>query len=216
MNSLGLRIAIATLTISISAAHAQSCSHQNVTRTATLAREADRSLSAVPVVDEFGTDVPVAGQKAIAATKDRLDDYTVAVMACAPAEVAQAELERTLASFAGVKLPGESSGKKRSLDMPRYGGGPYLHARLLARDVIGVEATIGIACGEDTMLMIFERRGDGWVETLRTQSAPYKTVAGGWMAFDYGVSPRDKNGHWFVVTKNIAPWCSSTWSEIRY
>jgi hypothetical protein len=66
------------------------------------------------------------------------------------------------------------------------------------------------------MLMIFERRRDGWVETLRTQSAPYKTVAGGWMAFDYGVSPRDRDGHWFVVTKNIAPWCSSTWSEIRY
>lgn len=36
------------------------------------------------------------------------------------------------------------------------------------------------------------------------------------MAFGYGVSPTDGDGHWFLVTHDIAPWCSSTWSGIRY
>src|SRR6185437_14856484 len=82
--------------------------------------------------------------------------------------------------------------------------------------LITVVARFGIECGDDAMLMIFERRGNAWVETLRTTGAPYETVAGGWGTFGYGISPRDRDGHWFVVTKNIAPWCSSTWSEIRY
>lgn len=30
------------------------------------------------------------------------------------------------------------------------------------------------------------------------------------------VSPPDSTGRWFVVTKSIAPWCSSSWSGIRY
>jgi hypothetical protein len=36
------------------------------------------------------------------------------------------------------------------------------------------------------------------------------------MAFDYGISPQDEAHGWYVVIHNIAPWCSSTWSSIRY
>jgi hypothetical protein len=102
-----------------------------------------------------------------------------------------------------------------SPDAASYGGPLSFNVRVISPEIVGVKATLGIACGEDALLMIFERRNNVWIETLRTQSTPYKTVAGGWWSFDYGAA-RDKDGHWFIVTKNVAPWCSSTWSEIRY
>ena len=215
MKTFGLLIAAATLTLA-SAAHADSCSQQGVTRAATLALDANRSLSALPVSEDRQTDVSPAGRKAIAAIKDRLNDYTTAVMRCAPEKIAAADLKKTLMGFAGVELPEGHPAKKPSPDEASYGGDLLFDVRQASPDVIGVVARFGIPCGEDAMLMVFERQGNAWVETLRTQSVPYKTVAGGWGSFDYGISPHDKDRHWFVVTKTVAPWCSSTWSEIRY
>jgi hypothetical protein len=116
-----------------------------------------------------------------------------------------------------VKLPVDravATGKHD--DDVHYGDALKFEVRAPQAGLIAIVARFGIECGEDAMLMIFERRGNAWIETLLTTSAPYKTVGGGWWTFDYGISPRDKNGHWFVATKNVAPWCSSTWSEIRY
>jgi hypothetical protein len=189
-------------------------------------------LGALPVSEDKQTDVSIADRKAISAIKDRLKDYTVAAMRCAPDKIAASDLKKSLDSFAGVKLPDGHGDKKLSPNSPRYGGGPVFDklspdaprdgvgpifdTRLLSPSALGVVARFGIACGEDAMLMIFERRVGVWIETLRTQSTAYKTVAGGWWSFDYAVSPRDKDGRWFVATKSVAPWCSSTWSEIRY
>jgi len=174
--------------------------------------------------------VSAAGRKAIAIIKNQLNDYTVASMRCAPDKIATENLKKTLAGFfvaaepsseRNEKLPkgGDVKGhatEKSDSGKPSYGGELAFDVRALSPETVGIVARIGIACGDDAMLMLFERRNGAWAETLRTQSAPYKTVAGGWWSFDYGVSPRDKDGHWFVVVKNIAPWCSSTWSEIRY
>jgi hypothetical protein len=82
--------------------------------------------------------------------------------------------------------------------------------------LIAVKAGFDIACGSDTMLLVFAPEGDSWKEVLRWQSQPYKTVAGAFEAFDYGISPSDESGNWYVVAHSIMPWCSSTWSSIRY
>ena len=203
------------LTLAAGAAHADGCSQQSVTRAAVLVLDADRTLAALPVSEDKQTEVSIAARKAIAAMKDRLNDYAVATMHCAPEKRAALAVHKALTEFAGVKLPESGPAKEPSSSEAHYGGGLLFDVSNLSSDVLGIAAHFGIACGEDTMLMIFERRGDAWAETLRTQSAPYKTVAGGWWSFDYG-AVRDKDGHWFVVTKNVAPWCSSTWSEIRY
>lgn len=217
MRLLGIWVVTATLAVSASGAYAATgCSRQSVAHTAVLALDANRTLGALPVIADKETDVSVAGRKAIAAIKDRLDAYTVAEMRCAPEKIVATDLKKLLINFAGVKLPESGPVVSISPDTVSYGGPVSFNVRVLSSDMVGVEATIGIACGGDTMLMVFERRGGTWTETLRTQSAPYKTVAGGWWTFDYGISPRDKDGRWFVVTKNLAPWCSSTWSEIRY
>jgi hypothetical protein len=214
MKSFGLLIAAATLTLT-SAAQADTCSQRDITRTATMVLDTNRTLSALPVPEDKQTEVSPAGRKAISTMKDRLNDYTFATMRCAPKKIGAKDLQKTLAGFAGVKLPQSGPARKPAANEATYGGEQAFDVRMLSPDTLGVSVRFGIACGEDTMLMIFERRNNAWVETLRTQSTPYNKISGGWWAFDYGAA-RDKDRHWFIVTKNVAPWCSSTWSEIRY
>src|SRR5262249_29215074 len=45
---------------------------------------------------------------------------------------------------------------------------------------------------------------------------PYKEVSGAFGSFDFAISPADGARRWFVVAKSVKPWCSSTWSTIRY
>jgi len=115
-----------------------------------------------------------------------------------------------------VKFPEDAAAPKTSAVSPIRYGDDLTFAVRAAAGIVSVVARFGIECGDDAMLMIFARRRRGWNEVLRSQSEPYSTVAGGWWSFDYAISPPDAAGKWFVVTKNIAPWCSSTWSEIRY
>jgi len=224
MRSSGLVVTVATLTLAAGGAHAGICSQPTIARTATLVLEAQRTLNAIPVSADKQTNVSVAARKAITTMKARLNDYTVATLRCAPEAVIASDslksvtpdLRETLATFAGVKIPEMRIIRNTSPVTHSYGDGPVFDVRRLRSDAIGIVARFGIECGEDAMLMIFEYRRGTWAETLRTQSGTYKSVSGGWWSFDYGISPRDKDGHWFVVTKNVAPWCSSTWSEIRY
>jgi hypothetical protein len=189
------------------------CVRDQIAREAARARMAQHDLMAIPIADATQADVSPTASRAIVAMKDRLNAFVSATVRCAPAFPQASRLKTELASFDGVrdiaKRPSSDEGYGAGLDftveIPRSPAG-----------LLAITARFGIACGEDAMLMIFERRMNGWYEVLRSQSAPYKSVAGGWWSFDYAISPPDAAGKWFVVAKNIAPWCSSTWSEIRY
>ncbi|HTT98322.1 MAG TPA: hypothetical protein VMF58_09750 [Rhizomicrobium sp.] len=222
MKIFGLLIAVVTIALT-GAAQAETCT-QPIKRAAALVLDANRTLNALPVSQDTPTNVSPAGQTAIAAMKDRLNDYIVATMRCTPDLVVTADMlmfgasdvQRDLEGFAGVKPPEDKlSNSGNDADGPRYGGKVKFDVDSRP-GLLAIVARFGIACGEDAMLTVFERRDNTWVEVLRTQSAPYKTVAGGWWSLDYRISPRNKDGNWFVVTKTLAPWCSSTWSEIRY
>ncbi len=147
---------------------------------------ATRALEASLPKHEMETDVSPKERAAIAAMKSKLRAYVAATMAC-------------------DAMP---------LDKALKSGAPKIDfaVKHIAPDLVAVTATLGIQCGQDTMLSLF-RQGR---EVLHAQSAPYKTIVGAWDMFDYAVAPPNKTGQWFAVTKTVAPWCSSTWSEVRY
>ena len=144
--------------------------------------------AALPKAD-MATDVGAREAAAIALMKTRLRMYLAATAAC------------------GTEDP-------KALQTMLAGAAPKLDftVRRFAPDLVAITASFPIQCGQDTMLSVF-RHGR---EVLHAQSAPYKTIAGAWDMFGYEIAPPDKAGQWFAVTKTIAPWCSSTWSEIRY
>jgi hypothetical protein len=84
------------------------------------------------------------------------------------------------------------------------------------RHLLAIVARQPIQCGHDAVLSVYESDGTQWRERLRWQAPPYDEVSGALEAFDYRISPPDAAGGWYVLVKDIMPWCSSTWSTVRY
>jgi len=196
------------------------CSRDEVARTAQQVQIERAQLLALPIGDGIQTEVSASAQKSIASMKADLDDFMVAYMHCAGANPQPNEIQKELSERAHAFAL-----KKRSYavgelpkDASNYGFQLQFDVRRATPDspLIGIAATFQIECGSDAILAVFGQENGSWNEVLRCTSKPYKTVAGALWAFDYGISPPDESGHWFVVAKSIAPWCSSTWSTIRY
>jgi hypothetical protein len=186
------------------------CLKPDIERAAQQVQEVRHAMLALPVADNMTTDVPPEAQRLIAAMKARLGDLVDAYMRCAAAPADAKQIERDLVQLARGSDPDPT-------DDDRYGGRIDFDVRVTGgtSQLASIVGTFSIHCGSDAALFIFSRQADDWREALRWHSKDYATVAGGLWAFDYAISPPDQAGHWFVVTKNVAPWCSSTWSDIR-
>lgn len=83
-------------------------------------------------------------------------------------------------------------------------------------DMIGATTTIRIPCGNDSSLYLFKRSGQEWTLVLAQEANDYENIGDAQGSFKYAVSPSSDNGQFFVVTKDVNPWCSSNWHAIRY
>ena len=195
------------------------CSQEDTAHAAQQVDAARKTLLALPIGDGLQTDVSLAAQTSIAAMKARLEALLIAYMQCAPAEIEAPRIAKDLSSMSHAFALEKRSYTNDELpkEANNYGFQLEFHARRepASSNLIGITAGFQIECGWDTVLAVFERDGNSWKPALEWTSKPYKTVAGGFWAFDYGISPA-RSGQWFVVTKFINPWCSSTWSSIHY
>ena len=210
-----------------SAAKAQSpstdtgfCSQSAVASTAKQVQLARKNLLSLPIGDGLQTDVSPAAQQAVASMKNAVSEFVRSYMRCAPARLDDAAVERSLSTLVGgYELPRGQviSNDHLPPDFGKYGFELYFGVRQTENPrIVSITADFSIECGGDTVLLIFSPKDGSWSEVLHWQTKPYTTVAGGTMAFDYGISPVDESGGWYAVVHTIAPWCSSTWSSIQY
>jgi hypothetical protein len=196
------------------AAREPACSRQAIDRAAAQVEAARQKLRVLPIGGEGPHDLSPTGRHLIEVMKARLGDLLDAYMRCAAEAPDPAAMERDLSSLVPATIVEGDPAK----NVAGYGQRPSFAVRAASRGarLIGITATFQIECGTDTALFVFARDTAGWKEALRWQSRSYKSIAGAFWSFDYVISPPDETGHWFVVAKNVAPWCSSTWSLIRY
>jgi hypothetical protein len=71
-------------------------------------------------------------------------------------------------------------------------------------------------CGSDTSLYIFKRQDQKWALIIGQEANDYEDISGALGRFRYAISPPSIDGQFYVVTKNVNPWCSSNWQGIRY
>lgn len=83
-------------------------------------------------------------------------------------------------------------------------------------DLIAATTTIGVCCGDDTSLYIYQQTNEGWKLVVAQEANDYEEVSGAHGSFGFAISPSSKAGQFFVVTKNVNPWCVSNWQSIRY
>ncbi len=195
------------------------CSQDDIDRAAKQVESNRAALLALPTGDGMETDVSPGGQKAILGFKESIGIFVNAYMKCAPltpdTKRVQHDLSRRTHAFS---LPHRQMSKEEiPSDYGKYGFQLGYDVRLAQSErLVGIIATFDIECGSDAVLFIFRPDGGSWQEVLRWQSKPYATIGDAFWAFDYRISPPDKKGRWYVMTKHIAPWCSSTWSAINY
>jgi len=202
-----------------SAPLSDSCSQAALSHAAAQVDLSRKSLLQIPIGDGMQTDVSPAAQQEIAAMKTNLGDFIRAYAHCLPAQTDTDRINKELSALVhGFEMPsGVIPIEKIPPDFGKYGYELWFETKLFENPpLLGITAQFSIQCGHDTMLFLFGRSAGQWKEVLRWQKKPYASVDGGTMAFGYGVSPVNDEGHWFLVTHDIAPWCSSTWSGIRY
>jgi hypothetical protein len=202
------------------AARAAACPTADITQAADAVDKARAALLALPVGDGLQTSVSQEARRAIAAMQASLADLANAHMACAPLNEAPETIERDLSRL--VHAFALEDRVYRNEELPKEAGHYGFELTFTAKawsdhpGVIGIVADFSIECGSDAVLLVFAPSGTRWKEALRWQSKPYAEVSGALGSFGYAVSPADSRGRWYVVVKSIAPWCSSTWSLIRY
>lgn len=195
------------------------CSQTDLNRSADHVQGIRMRLLELPIEDGAQTEVSPAAQREIASMKEALGAFIAGYVQCVPLQPDVDKIQSQLSALShAFKMPSGSISKDDvPPDFGKFGFELWFQPRLFENPhLLGVTATFSIECGFDTVLLIFAPDDGSWKEVLRWQKEPYTRVDGGTMAFDYGVSPTDGDGHWFVVTHDIAPWCSSTWSGIRY
>jgi hypothetical protein len=151
--------------------------------------------------------------------KESLGNFVNAYMHCASPDADTEHVKRELSESAhAFRLPNEQmSNEKLPPDFGKYGFELWFDVESAQENrLLSITAAFDIECGSDTVLFIFSREGGAWHEVLRWQSKPYASIKDAFWSFDSRISPADNLGRWYVVTKHIAPWCSSTWSGIGY
>jgi hypothetical protein len=88
---------------------------------------------------------------------------------------------------------------------------PDMHPELVA-----ATTTLGVCCGSDTSLYLFQRQDVAWALILAQETNDYDDGSGAQGSFDYRVSPPDPAGGFFVVTANVGPSCTKEWVSLRY
>jgi len=219
---LAIVVAIILLLASLAQAQAPSsvaCSQTEINRTAVQVDSVRKHLLELPIGDGPQTDISSFAQQTIASMKSALGDFITAYLHCVPSQPDPAKIKSDLSALGhSFEMPsGTISNENIPPDFGKFGFELSFQTRLFENPrLLGVTANFSIECGGDTVLLIFSPSNESWQEVMRWQKKPYATVAGGTLAFDYGISPPDDAGQWFLVTHDVAPWCSSTWSDIRY
>ena len=83
-------------------------------------------------------------------------------------------------------------------------------------DLLVATTTVGVCCGRDTSLYVFQNDGTRWDLAMAVEANDYDDVSGAQGRFHYGISSPDQLNNFFVVAANVNPWCTSNWQMLRF
>ena len=208
-----MRFAVLVLAVGLfgTSAEAAVCSKPDIAQAAAGVIAARQSLQAFRLSPphELAPDpsIPPGAQTAIVTIKARLADLVAAYMRCAAPDIDPKTARRELGALVHASMP---------KDVERYGdtldvlvAQPDSHRMIL-------NAGFNVKCANDDVTQVFALENGLWRERLRLAGGRYKDTAGATDGLEVKLSVADNDGRWFAVTKSVVPWCSSTWSGIKY
>lgn len=202
------------------------CDSVAVSRAAAMVARAQQELRQNQVAD-MDTNVPPAVADQMMRLREALGVASDAVLACEESTVDVNRLRKSLIQTLHASEPvpeGVNSISKGDSGYEEMTGSyghnlqvevmrPAAVARLLE-----VEYSINIACGSDTMLLVYELREGHWRPRIRWQSPPLKQISDAFGDFFVSTilpgstSSSDSEPKWQLVVAHGRPWCSSRMS----
>jgi len=176
---------------------------------------ARKALLEITVQDSLDTRVPPQAMSAISRFKTSIEKLVKAYLKDLPAN--QAPDTKRIQEDLNRLIDAQNMPLKASESQP-FGQEFGIEVGFISdsRRLLHMKAVFSIACGQDSILMIFQPEGDCWKEVLNWQSEPYKAVDGAFNMFQYAISPAEPSGNWYVLGADIPAWCSSCWGTLRY
>jgi hypothetical protein len=175
--------------------------------------------------DSMDTNVPLAASPLLAQLKRQLLDL---INDTINAHDHRRETPRHLSFIIRAQLEKAGVTVKEppdEIDAEEYFSNPYVYGDIDSIEIeqpaghpelLAATTKLGVCCGTDSSLYLFERSGSQWQLVLAQEAADYTEVSGAQGMFSYAVSPPDGQNGFFVVTANVNPWCTSNWQSIRY
>jgi hypothetical protein len=190
-----------------------------------IARDAARQIVIIDLPEGDPAEVPPEAIKQIQAFKNALHTSLDRYFACEThPPVSKEELETAL--YAMMKLPIPPPAPTGSVpydpEAEKEASHPYLKDVRIevtysgdSRHLIGVLTDFEIPYGGDAILNVYGPAENGRYESkIYFTSHPYESIIGGFLSFDYKLSPPDAQGHWFVAATHINPWPTSCWQNL--
>jgi hypothetical protein len=204
------------LTPALRADHA--CSQTDLLAAAQRAKAVQSQLLAYKIQDEIDAQVPVLLQAQIRAFKKSLAALADTALQCAPEDANPKLIETTLAKLLDANKPviNEVYDPKKPPQLDHiYGDG--INVKVTAPPNMPkirlVKISFDIACGDDSLLLVYEKRGNSWSKAILWQSPEYDLVSGAFGDFfQYQVLPQKNTADWLLVAGHGYPWCSSRMS----
>jgi hypothetical protein len=196
----------------------RTCSQPDLQLAAQHAKAVQAELLAYKLQGEMDESVPATLQAQISAFKESLAALADAALKCAPDDANPKLIESMLAKLLNANKPvvNEVYDPKKPPQLDHiYGDGITVKVTASAKlpSLFLVEFGFDIACGNDSMLLAYERGNDHWQQALRWQSGNYEDVSGAFGDFfQYQILQPSDSTSWLLAVAHGRPWCTSRWS----
>lgn len=185
---------------------------------------AQRSLLHL-AVPQMETGVPPPVQAAIEALKRVLAEQTDAVLLRQTSNESAGQVRRALTAA----LPAERVGTHTNAELVAaangddskpiagmYGGGLHVAVTQPRPDLLLVTESFNIACGEDTLLLVYRTDAGHWRRILRWDSGQYDQISGAFGdAYETRILTPTLHGHPLLLVLHGTPWCTSVLSSFK-
>lgn len=207
------KIVLLCLGLAASAMAQADCTPQSLERLNQATRSALTELQAVKEEGEEGGDTVVspAASEQLHKYKDALVKGIDGHLSCSPTDSDDVSLQQTLLPM--ITLPAQAPesgfyGAEPGFDVTRQPEFP---------DIVLIRSGFAIPCGDDNVLLAYQRREGKWNRILRWQSEDYKTISGAFgdnVTYHLIPSSQQAAPPRLVVAQGT-PWCTSRWSVFQ-
>lgn len=178
--------------------------------------EIQKKLRAIELKDEDfpGYDVPKEAQELLPLLKQGIREVIVRAL---ESEGSIGGTSQDLRASLLARLAGEGLSLETDVKTD-YGGLRKLEVQVFNFNpgLVAVKSEIGIACGVDSSLLVFQRKGQRWAPAIFLESGQYREVKGAIENLEYRLSPTHGAGGWYLLVAFSRPWCTSCWSGVHY